>query len=149
MNGKNSILFLLILLLPACSTTKQQKLTEATPFKITGAYEGEAAINGDSMRVSIFQAPTDKLSTYRNVRPLIGGNRIPICFETDIENEEAEYCAFVYSDEVTFRKGDGFGLYIKEIGVFQYLQETGNIYFDIPLRYFEYKPFTAWTSRIN
>jgi len=149
MNNKLLFLFLLILSLSACSTTKNQGLTEAIPFKITGTYEGEANIDGDIMKVSIFGVKTDKLSTYKNVRPLTGGNRVPVYFDTDMENEGAEYCAFIYSDEIAFRRDDGAGWYIREIAVFKYLQETGNIYFDIPLKYFGYKPFKAWTYQMD
>ena len=146
MNNKVFLFFLLISL-SACSTTKNQGLTEAIPLKITGIYEGEANIDGNIMKVSIFGVKMEKLSTYKNVKPLTGGNYIPVYFDTDMENEGAEYCAFIYSDEIAFRKDDGAGWYIREMAVLPYRKETGNLYFDIPLKYFEYKPFSAWTHK--
>ena len=149
MNNKVLFLFFLILLLPACATTKNQSLTEAIPLKITGAYDGEVNIDGDIMKVSIFGVETEKLSTYKNVKPLTGGNRIPVYFDTDMENEGAEYCAFIYADEIAFRQDDGAGWHIREIAIFTFLKEAGNVYFDIPLKYFGYKPFKAWTLNMN
>ncbi|MCK5259900.1 MAG: hypothetical protein KAJ70_02460 [Candidatus Omnitrophica bacterium] len=148
MNAKILFLFLLALSLSACAT-KNQSLTEAIPLKIKGIYEGEANIDGDIMKVSILGVETEKLSTYKNVRPLTGGNRVPVYFDTDMENEGAEYCAFIYADEITFRRDDGVGWHLREIAVLSYLEETGNVYFDIPLKYFRYKPFRAWTRRMN
>ena len=147
MNNKVLFLFLLVLSLSACSTTKNQGLIEAISLKITGAYEGEADIDGDIMRVSIFGIRTEKLSTYKNVKPLSGGNRVPVYFDTDMEKDGAEYCAFIYSDEIAFRKDDGVGWHLREMAVFPYRKEAGNLYFDIPLKYFEYKPFRAWTHK--
>ena len=149
MNKKVLFLFFLMMSLAACSTTKNRGLTEAIPLKVIGTYEGEANIEGDTMKVSIFDVETEKLSTYKNVKPCTGGNRIPVYFDTDMKNEGAEYCAFIYSDEITFRKDNGGGLYMREIAVFKYLQTTGNVYFDIPLKYFGYKPFAAWTHEID
>ena len=97
------------------------------------------------MKVSIFGVETDKLSTYKNVKPLTGGNHVPVYFDTDMESEGAEYCAVIYADEITFRRDIGIGWYTREIAVFQYLQEAGDVTFDIPLKYFGYKPFKAWT----
>ena len=147
MNNKFLLLCFLILLLSACSTTKNQGLTEAIPLKITGTYEGEVNIDGDIMKVGIFGVETGKLSTYKNVKPLTGGSCVPVYFDTDMENEGAEYCAFIYSDEIAFRKDDGVGWYIREMAVLPYRKEAENLYFDIPLKYFEYKPFSAWTHK--
>ena len=148
---KNKALLLLLLIMPlsACITTKNQMLTKAVSLKIEGAYEGEAIIDGDLMKVSISGIETDRLSTYKNVKPLTGGNRVLLYFDTDIKEPGAEYCAFIYSDEIAFRKGDRVGWYIKETAVLKYFEETGNIYFDIPLKYFEYKPFKAWTRKMD
>lgn len=149
MKNKILILFLLIMPLSACATTKDQKLTEAISLMITGAYKGEAIIEGDLMKVSLSGIETDRLSTYRNVKPLTGGNRVLLYFDTDMEEDGAEYCAFIYSDEVVFRKNEVSGWYINEMAVLKYFKQTGNIYFSIPLEHFEYKPFKAWTHRMD
>ncbi|MCK5179591.1 MAG: hypothetical protein KAR32_08680 [Candidatus Omnitrophica bacterium] len=148
-NSKVLFAFLLVLTLSACAAKKEQGLTEAIPLRITGTYEGNANIDGDTMKISLFGVETGRLSTYKNVKPLTGGNRVPVYFDTDMESEGAEYCAFIYADEVAFRRDDGVGWYIREIAVLDYFREEGNVYFDIPLKHFEFKPFKAWTYKMD
>ncbi|MBN1869766.1 MAG: hypothetical protein JW847_04220 [Candidatus Omnitrophica bacterium] len=133
--------------LSACSTAKNQGLTEAIPLRITGEYEGEADIEGDVMNVVLFGVAAQNLSAYKNVKPLTGGNHIPLYFDTDMKEEGAEYGAFIYSDEIALKQDIGVGWHIKELTVLPYRKELGNIYFNIPLKYFGYKPFRAWTQK--
>jgi hypothetical protein len=136
--------------LASCATTpKQEKLTEAVPLHIQGTYDGRADIENNLMRVTVSSPKMENLSSYRNVRPLTGGNHVLVYFDTDPEIEGAEYAAFIYSDEISFRKRDMVDWYIQELTTISYELKGGDIRFDVPLKYFDYKPFKAWTQRVD
>ena len=148
-HSKFILLCLVVFSFSACATARDKKLTEAIPLSIIGAYEGNVSIKDETMKITIFNISTEGLSSYKNVRPLTGGNRVLLFFDTDLEIPHAEYCAFIYSDEVVFRKGGRVDWYIKEIATLEYVKESGDIHFNIPSAYFDYKPFKVWTQKTN
>jgi hypothetical protein len=145
--NKGFFLLILLLLFSAC-TGKPKGLTRAVDLKITGDYEGWAYADEKFLKISLFGTPTRDLSHYKNVRPLIGGNYIPVYFDTDMQEEGAEYAAFIFADQIALKWDDGAGWYNRELKILSYRRASEGIMFDIPLKYFRYKPFMVWTEAI-
>jgi len=148
---KKHILFfpLVAFVCSSCTTATPPKLTEAIPLKIGGIYRGAADLEGDAMHVTLHDVDTAQLTEYRNVKPLTGGSRILVYFDTDPENLAAEYCIFIYAEKISFRKSKEEGWYSQELTTLEYVVEDGDLTFDLPLEYFDYKPFKAWSFKTN
>lgn len=89
-------------------------------WQCKGTYPGTVTRGAENTVVQIQEVDTSVLSSYSDVKPYTGGNRVFVYFDTNSATKGAEYCLFVYRDNWTLRKQTQPGFFGAEVG-------TGNI----------------------
>lgn len=130
---------------------------EAEQWEITGAFRGTARFEVNQVEsqtshvlaVEIKGVKLRSLSDYKDIRPLTGGDRVCVYFDTQPEQQGAEYCAFVYKGTVILKRHSRPGMFDVSIDELQVFSRRGSIFFWVPADSIKGDIRMIWTVQLK
>jgi len=96
--------YCLILLL--ISVFSSPAFAETRNWTCEGLYPSSISLENGRLKVRIQEIKSSDMSSYAEVKPLTGGTRFIVYFETNPQVQGREYALFLYRDQWTLRKED-------------------------------------------